>query len=84
MLLTHRQIVQAATNINAFVQSSPDDLEVMPLPLSHSFGLGRLPRWPRTGNAVLLTAGLRTRAKVLQLLLEHKASGVPWCRPASI
>jgi long-chain acyl-CoA synthetase len=76
VLLTHRQIAQAATNINAIVRSAADDLELVPLPLSHSFGLGRLRAMAQTGNAMLLTPGMRNPAKVLLLLLEHKATGL--------
>lgn len=42
VVLTHRNIAAAATNINAFIGNGPSDREVIPLPLSHSFGLGRL------------------------------------------
>lgn len=32
----------AATNINTFIGNTSDDVELMALPISHSFGLGRL------------------------------------------
>lgn len=74
--LTHRQIAQAAANINAFVQTGPEDRELVPLPLSHSFGLGRLRSMARTGNTLLLEAGMRNPAKVLKQVLDHKLTGV--------
>ncbi len=50
VLLTHENIAQAALNINTFVGTTAEDREVMPLPLAHSFGLGRLRRWPLLGT----------------------------------
>ena len=42
VILTHRNLLAAATNINAFIGNTNQDIEVVPIPLSHSFGLGRL------------------------------------------
>lgn len=38
--LSHRNIVAAARNINMFIANTPDDVEMLALPISHSFGLG--------------------------------------------
>ena len=76
MVLTHRQIAEAATNINAFIGSRLGDVEVVPIPLSHSFGLGRLRCMAQTGVTLALEAGLRNAAKVLQRILELKATGL--------
>lgn len=40
--LTHRNISAAANNINTFIANSSDDIEMLALPVSHSFGLGRM------------------------------------------
>jgi len=42
VVLTHKKILAAAVNINQFTHNLPDNREIVPLPLSHSFGLGRL------------------------------------------
>ncbi len=76
VLLTHRSIAQAALNINAFVGTCRDDLEVMPLPLSHSFGLGRLRAMALAGHCLLLLPGMRNPATVLKQLLDAKATGL--------
>ncbi len=76
MLLTHRSIAQAALNISAFVGTCRDDLEVMPLPLSHSFGLGRLRAMALAGHCLLLLPGMRNPAAVLKQLLDAKATGL--------
>ncbi len=76
MLLTHRNIAQAAININAFVGTRGDDCEVMPLPLCHSFGLGRLRVMALAGHCLLLMPGMRNPAAVLQQVLHAKATGL--------
>jgi long-chain acyl-CoA synthetase len=76
VVLTQRQIAEAATNINAFIGGQPGDVEVVPMPLSHSFGLGRLRCMAQTGVTLALEAGLRNAAKVLRRILELKATGL--------
>ena len=76
VLLSHGNIASAATNINAFVRTSPDDIEVVPIPLSHSFGLGRLRCWAQMGHTVVLEAGLRNPALLYKRLVDTKATGL--------
>lgn len=40
--LTHANIAGSAGNTNGFIGTGADDVEALALPLSHSFGLGRL------------------------------------------
>lgn len=42
VLLSHFNIFSSADNINGFIGNTSDDIEVLGLPLCHSFGLGRL------------------------------------------
>ena len=42
VVLTHANIYGSASNINSFIGNGPDEVEVLGLPLCHSFGLGRL------------------------------------------
>jgi len=76
VLLTHANIAQAAHNIKAFVGTCQDDIEVMPLPLSHSFGLGRLRVMALAGHCLLLLPGMRNPAVVLKQLLDARATGL--------
>jgi long-chain acyl-CoA synthetase len=76
VVLTHRQIAQAAVNIQAFVQSRPGDVELIPIPLSHSFGLGRLRAMAVAGNTLALEAGIRNPARTLKRLLDLRAAGL--------
>ncbi len=76
VVLTHLNIASAALNINAFLQTSVNDVEVVPVPLSHSFGLGRLRCWAQTGNTLVLEAGMNNPAGVLKTILDSRASGL--------
>lgn len=42
VLLSHFNIFSSADNINGFIGNGSDEVEVLGLPLCHSFGLGRL------------------------------------------
>ena len=42
VLLSHANIIGSARNTNGFIGTCRDDIEALALPLSHSFGLGRL------------------------------------------
>jgi long-chain acyl-CoA synthetase len=76
VVLTQDNILAAARNIAAFVGNGPEDLEVVPLPLSHSFGLGRLRCLALTGNTLLLEPGVRTGAQLLARILDSRATGL--------
>ena len=76
VVLSHGNIASAATNINAFVGTSASDIEVVPIPLSHSFGLGRLRCWARIGHLLVLESGLRNPALLYRRLVDTRATGL--------
>jgi len=76
VVLTQANILAAARNINAFIGNGPDDREVMPLPLSHSFGLGRLRCLALAGHTLLLEPGVGAGAPLVKRLLDIKATGL--------
>lgn len=76
VVLTHGNVAHAAANINRFVQSRPEDVEIVPIPLGHSFGLGRLRCAAQTGNTLILEDGMRNAARLLKRLLDVKATGL--------
>jgi len=76
VLLSHGNVASAATNINAFVGTAGDDIEVVPIPLSHSFGLGRLRCWAQVGHRLVLEPGLRNPALLYRRLVDTRATGL--------
>ena len=76
VLLTHANVASAAANINAFIGTRAGDVEVVPIPLSHSFGLGRLRCWSRAGHTLFLEEGLRNPALLFKRVGEIRATGL--------
>jgi acyl-CoA synthetase (AMP-forming)/AMP-acid ligase II len=75
VILSHRAIRSAAANINAFIGNGPDDREVVPLPLSHSFGLGRLRCQVLAGGAIVLFDGFTAAGALLETIRSRNATG---------
>jgi len=67
--LSHANIAGSANNINAFIGTRDDDVEALGLPLSHSFGLGRLRCILMAGGTIVLVgnfANLKTFFTVME------------------
>jgi long-chain acyl-CoA synthetase len=65
----------AALHINATIGSSEHDVEVLPLPLFHSFGLGRLRCNLLAGATTVLVDGFRFHGELFDLMERHCATG---------
>lgn len=76
VVLTQANILAAACNITQFIGNGPDDVEVVPLPLSHSFGLGRLRCMAIAGNTLILEPGVGAGATVVKRILDARATGL--------
>lgn len=73
--LTHANIAASARNINEFIGNTAEDVEVLGLPLSHSFGLGRL-RCTLLKGATMVQVGNFANLKVFfDALDKYKATG---------
>ena len=76
VVLTQANVLAAAHNITEFIGNGADDVEVVPLPLSHSFGLGRLRCMALAGNTLVLEPGVGTGATVVKRILDARATGL--------
>jgi len=74
--LTHRNIATSSRHINAVIQCREDDVEVLPLPLYHAFGLGRLRCNLIAGRTVVLVEGFRLPGEIFAALENHGATGL--------
>ena len=73
--LSHYNIASSAKNINGFIGNGPDEREVLGLPISHSFGLGRL-RCTLLQGATLILVGNFANLKVFfETMEKYKATG---------
>jgi len=76
VLLTQRGIASTALNICSFIRNDSAGVELMPLPLSHSFGLGRLRCMAFAGNTLALEPGLPNPARLLKRALNLNITGL--------
>jgi len=83
VMLTHANLTAAAHNINAFIGNDATDREVVTVPLSHSFGLGRLRCNLMACGTLIVVHGLTFPAQVLRSLQQHAATGLA-CVPAGM
>ena len=68
--LTHANIASSANNTNGFIGTASTDVEALALPLSHSFGLGRLRCVLMAGATIILVgnfANLKSFFNVLDV-----------------
>jgi long-chain acyl-CoA synthetase len=75
VMLSHEGLCRAAMHINAFVGTRKDDVEVLALPLAHSFGLGSLRCLLAIGACAVLVEGFAFPGQVFDALERHRATG---------
>jgi len=68
VLLDGHEMFRKAEHINAFVGNRPDTVEVLCLPLVHSFGLGRFRCAIANGQSIVLQKGLGSAGQLEQAL----------------
>lgn len=68
--LTFKNEAAAARNINEFIGNTSDDVELLALPISHSFGLGRV-RCCLTIGATIIVLGSFANVKKLYRTMEE-------------
>jgi long-chain acyl-CoA synthetase len=69
--LSHDNIAGSAANINGFIGTGSSDIEALGLPLSHSFGLGRLRCVFRAG-ATMILVGNFANLKAFFTVMENE------------
>jgi long-chain acyl-CoA synthetase len=73
-VLAHQSLVAATRNINEFTQLEPGTTELVAMPLTHSFGLGRLRCVFAVGGTAVLQRDWTRPAVFFDLLEEHAVS----------
>lgn len=75
VLLSHLNISSATDNINAFIGNTPNDIELIALPLGHSFGLGRLRCVLSQGATAVLVNGFANVKKLFETIENQHCTG---------
>lgn len=73
--LTFANEAAAARNINTFMQNTSDDVELLALPISHSFGLGRLRCCLSNGQTLILQGSFVNVKRIFRYMEEYKVTG---------
>ena len=75
VILPYSNLLAAAENINAFIGNSSDDVELLALPVSHSFGLGRLRCVMVKGATLVLLGSFASMKRFFGEMERCKATG---------
>ncbi len=73
--LNHRNLGAATLNINTFIKNTADDVELLALPVSHSFGLGRVRCVLSKGGTLVLLGSFASMKKFFGQLEQHHCTG---------
>lgn len=73
--LSHLNIESSAINMSRYINNTFEDVEVLALPLCHSFGLGRVRSTILKGGTLVLHNGFSNVKSLLRLLESTNATG---------
>lgn len=73
--LTYRNEAAAARNINTYIGNTCDDIEMLALPISHSFGLGRVRCCLVNGQTIILLGSFVNTKKLFRTIEEENVTG---------
>lgn len=73
--LTYKNEAAAARNINTYIKNTTDDVELLALPISHSFGLGRVRCCLVNGQTIILLGSFVYIKKIFRTIEEEKITG---------
>ncbi len=73
--LSHDNISGSASNTNGFIGTKTDDIEALALPLSHSFGLGRLRCVLSVGATLVLVSNFANLKSFFTVLEKEQVTG---------
>lgn len=75
VVLTHGNLAASAKNINTFIENDSDDIELLALPISHSFGLGRIKCVLSIGGTLVLLGSIVNMKRMFRTFEERKITG---------
>ena len=77
VMLTHRNMMAAATSVSTYLENVEDDVIIGLLPLSFDYGLFQLIMAVRCGARLILERSFTYPAEVLNRMVEEKVTGFP-------
>lgn len=76
VLLTHHNHISATAHINEFGRIRQDDVELLSMPLCHSFGLARMRCILSAGGTLTLTDGVARMKPFFKAITEYGVTGI--------
>ena len=77
VMLTHLNMVSAATSITAYLKNVPDDIILNVLPLSFDYGLYQVLMAFKVGATIILERSFTYPYVVIEKLVQEKVTGFP-------
>ena len=77
VMLTHLNIVSAATSITTYLENTPDDVILNALPLSFDYGLYQVLMAFKVGGTVVLERSFTYAHAVLETVVAERVTGLP-------
>jgi acyl-CoA ligase (AMP-forming) (exosortase A-associated) len=77
VMLTHLNIVSAATSITTYLENRPDDIILNVLPLSFDYGLYQVLMAFKVGGSVVLERSFAYPHAVLETVVAERVTGLP-------
>jgi len=77
VMMTHQNVVAAATSITTYLRSSPEDRVLSVLPLAFDYGLYQVLMRVKVGATLVLEKSFTYPALLLQKLREERITGLP-------
>ncbi|MBV8050649.1 MAG: AMP-binding protein [Acidobacteriaceae bacterium] len=77
VMLTHLNMVSAATSITTYLENTPDDVILNVLPLSFDYGLYQLLMAFKVGGTLVLEQSFTYRRTILNTLAREHVTGFP-------
>lgn len=74
--LTNKNIAASANNINTFIGTNESDIELLALPISHSFGLGRIRCLLSIGASIVLINGFTNVKRYFASITDYSVTGL--------
>ncbi|MGB9116359.1 class I adenylate-forming enzyme family protein [Bradyrhizobium sp.] len=77
VMVTHENIVAAATSVTTYLQNTPDDIILNLLPISNSYGLYQVLMAIKLGATLILEKSFTFPQVIFQRLADEKVTGFP-------
>jgi len=77
VMLTHLNMVAAATSITSYLKNTPDDIIINVLPLSFDYGLYQVLMAVKAGGTVVLEKSFLYPYALIKKMIREKVTGLP-------